>query len=83
MRKVKKLKQEIEELREQRFQLINENAHLRITIMCDDEYRKELKKEVLCYQNKYIEEVQRNVALADIIDNLRQEFDDAESRGFI
>jgi hypothetical protein len=83
MRKVKKLEQEIKELREQRFNLMEENSRLRTNLMCEEGYRKDLKKEILLAQNKYIEEVQNNVALADIIVSLRQKLEDAKGCGYV
>lgn len=83
MRKLKKLKLEIEELREVRFHLLDENARLRTTIAGDAEYRESLKKEIVLAQNKYIEQVQKNVALADTIVQLREKLDTAERWGYI
>jgi hypothetical protein len=82
MRKVKKLEAEIEELRCEVFSLREQNRNLHIKLVGDEEYRKSLKKETLCNQNKYIVEVQKNVALADIIVSLRQKLDEAEKCGY-
>jgi hypothetical protein len=83
MRKLKKLKLEIEELREARFHLLDENVRLKTTIAGDAEYRESLKKEIVLAQNKYIEQVQKNVALADTIVQLREKLDTAERCGYI
>jgi hypothetical protein len=82
MRKVKKLEAEIKELRCEIFALREQNHNLHIKLVGEEEYRKSLKKEILCNQNKYIVEVQKNVALADIIVSLRQKLDEAEKCGY-
>ena len=82
MRKVKRLEAEIEKLRREVCIVSDRNLHLKMKLAGEEEYRKSLKKEILCNQNKYIEEVQKNVALADIIVSLRQKLDEAEKRGY-
>lgn len=82
MRKVKKLKAKIEKLERDLCLKSDENLNLKMKIMGDDAYRESLKKEIVKAQNKYVEEVQKNVALADIIVGLRQKLDEAKECGY-
>lgn len=83
MRKIEKLKAEIENLENDLFFERQKNHSLKISLMQEEGHKKSLKEEIIQVQNKYIEEVQKNVTLADAIVILRQKLDEAERCGYI
>ena len=61
MRKIKELKAEVENLRNDLFFERQKNHNLEISLVNKDIYQKSLKEELIQAQNKYVEEVQKNV----------------------